>query len=129
MKINKFIVISIIGGSLASYAAINNGRTGMEPMRNDPVTRTYFNQPSSSMTETQKWQHSFTRSDIMVIQETLAERGFYEDRVDGIIGPKTKTAIREFQTLNDIKSTGVLDRETLNALNLDQLGRQGVYSE
>jgi hypothetical protein len=43
------------------------------------------------------------------VQEMLHRRGYYQGRVDGIFGPRTRAAIRGFQDSIGAKSTGYLN--------------------
>jgi peptidoglycan hydrolase-like protein with peptidoglycan-binding domain len=49
---------------------------------------------------------------VLDIQRALAERGYYDGEVDGLPGPRTQQAIREFETAQGLKVTG----ETSEAL-------------
>src|SRR5690606_34742454 len=42
------------------------------------------------------------------IQQKLKEQGHYQGAVDGVIGPQTVTALREFQEQNQIEANGQL---------------------
>lgn len=42
------------------------------------------------------------------VQEALHHRGYYQGRVDGIFGPRTRAAIRRFQDSIGAKGTGYL---------------------
>jgi len=53
------------------------------------------------------------------VQQELAAQGFYKGVVDGVWGSQTAAAIRRFQIANDLKVTGKINRQTLNALGLD----------
>ena len=66
-----------------------------------------------------------TPKEIKQIQQKLVNLGYdlgpsgpNKDGVDGYIGRRTRKAIKDFQTKNNIKSTGVLDQTTQNALSL-----------
>ena len=50
------------------------------------------------------------------IQEALKNVGYYDGAVDGKIGPKTKTAIKEFQKNAGLKADGVAGRNTKEKL-------------
>ncbi|MFO7177696.1 MAG: peptidoglycan-binding protein [Pseudomonadota bacterium] len=52
------------------------------------------------------------------IQQKLKEQGHYQGAVDGVIGPQTVTALREFQEQNQIEANGQLTQETVEALDL-----------
>ena len=41
----------------------------------------------------------------------------YKGKIDGVLGPQTKQALKEFQEKNGLQQTGSLDRRTLTALN------------
>jgi hypothetical protein len=49
-------------------------------------------------------------------QQTLRTRGFDPGRIDGVVGPRTSKAIREFQKANKLTETGKLDADTLAKL-------------
>ncbi|MBI4358413.1 MAG: peptidoglycan-binding protein [Candidatus Omnitrophica bacterium] len=52
----------------------------------------------------------------MDIQKALTEAGFYEGAVDGIIGKKTRAAIRAFQEKNGLTVDGVCGPKTWEKL-------------
>lgn len=51
------------------------------------------------------------------IQQALKNAGFYNGKVDGTIGPKTKKAIEEFQAQNGLKADGKVGAKTWKALS------------
>lgn len=53
-------------------------------------------------------------------QQALKDKGFYKGSVDGIMGPRTRTALRNYQKQNNLQGDGRFTRETaehLGALN------------
>jgi peptidoglycan hydrolase-like protein with peptidoglycan-binding domain len=44
---------------------------------------------------------------VMDLQRELAQRGYYDGAVDGLIGPRTQQAIRDFEQQNGLKPTGI----------------------
>jgi peptidoglycan hydrolase-like protein with peptidoglycan-binding domain len=52
------------------------------------------------------------------VQKRLHAAGHYQGRIDGLIGPQTIAAIRDFQTENQLPVTGTLTPETANALGV-----------
>jgi hypothetical protein len=52
------------------------------------------------------------------VQAELAELGYYNGPVDGMIGPETERAIRWFQSVAKIDVTGRIDSATLRALQI-----------
>ncbi|WP_305077959.1 peptidoglycan-binding protein [Guptibacillus hwajinpoensis] len=51
------------------------------------------------------------------IQSTLKSKGYYNYNVDGIFGPITEKAVKQFQSANGLSASGVVDQATENALN------------
>jgi peptidoglycan hydrolase-like protein with peptidoglycan-binding domain len=60
------------------------------------------------------------KSVVMQVQKALDSKGFGPGRVDGVWGPETVAAIKEFQQKNDLKPDGKLDRQTVAALGLSK---------
>jgi peptidoglycan hydrolase-like protein with peptidoglycan-binding domain len=57
------------------------------------------------------------RADIITdIQRELSRRGLYDGPVDGMVGPKTDSAIRDFETSTKLKVTGEPSEEVLRAI-------------
>src|SRR5204862_1719668 len=58
-----------------------------------------------------------SRADIITdIQRELSRRGLYDGPVDGVLGPKTDSAIRDFETSAKLKATGEPTEELLRTL-------------
>ncbi len=58
-------------------------------------------------------------SDVMNLQKLLADRGFYNGAVDGIMGTQTRTAIIAAQKAYNLTADGVAGARTLAALESD----------
>jgi hypothetical protein len=52
------------------------------------------------------------------VQTALQEQGYYRDAVDGLIGPRTRAAISNFQRDHNLSITAAIDGPTLQALGL-----------
>jgi hypothetical protein len=63
-------------------------------------------------------QQQMQRATIRLAQMTLTEKGFYRGAVDGILGPKTQDAIRQYQSIHKLRVNGKLDKATLRTLKL-----------
>jgi peptidoglycan hydrolase-like protein with peptidoglycan-binding domain len=61
-------------------------------------------------------------------QQALQDKGHDVGPIDGLMGPKTAAAVREFQQAQGLKATGRLDRETLSALNVQSTGMSDARS-
>ncbi|MBV8377174.1 MAG: peptidoglycan-binding protein, partial [Verrucomicrobia bacterium] len=50
------------------------------------------------------------------VQAALAWQGYYSGRIDGIMGPETREAIRAFQKNRGLPATGQIDSRLIGAL-------------
>ena len=65
-------------------------------------------------------QRSVSREETMEMQRALTARNLYQGPIDGVWGPKTESAVRNFQTQSGIEATGRLDERTAHALGIDE---------
>jgi peptidoglycan hydrolase-like protein with peptidoglycan-binding domain len=63
------------------------------------------------------------QNDVRQIQQGLEKRGFSPGPIDGIYGPRTTEAVRNFQDRYGIKASGQVDNQTLFALGETELAR------
>src|SRR5260221_3928597 len=84
---------------------------------NDPYA--YYDDPYAYTDDqgTQDSSASVTGT-VVAAQKELAKRGFYHGTIDGLIGPETEKAIRWFQWVDKLPVTGVLNDQTLKALQI-----------
>lgn len=59
-----------------------------------------------------------SRDQVMAMQRALTARNLYQGKADGLWGPKTESALRNFQTQNGLEVTGTLDEPTARALGI-----------
>jgi localization factor PodJL len=52
------------------------------------------------------------------VQSKLAQRGYYQGAIDGVIGSDSRQAIRAFQAAQGLPVTGAIDIKLLNALDI-----------
>lgn len=64
------------------------------------------------------------QDNIRKVQQALEEKGFEVGPVDGILGPRTKEAVRNFQDRYGMKASGEIDNQTLFALGEAELAGQ-----
>jgi hypothetical protein len=84
----------------------------------------WSNQPDQA-TSSGRWQ----REDIKKVQEALKNKGNDPGPVDGILGPQTKKALRNFQQSQGLKATGRLDAKTAKALGIQNGAREMESSQ
>jgi Putative peptidoglycan binding domain len=63
-------------------------------------------------------QH-WSKDKVKAIQEALKTKGFDPGAADGVIGPKTNQALRDFQKSQNLQVTGRIDEKTASALGVD----------
>ena len=74
-------------------------------------------------------------ADVKKMQQKLKNWGYYTGAVDGIFGPKTKSAVIYFQKRNGLTPDGIVGKKTLAALGMTLSGNSqstnptGSYSE
>ncbi|HKW94399.1 MAG TPA: peptidoglycan-binding domain-containing protein [Methylomirabilota bacterium] len=62
-------------------------------------------------------------------QQTLRHLGYQPGPADGVVGPRTKSALAQYQRAERIEVTGRLDSETMARLDIhERVLRQGVRS-
>jgi peptidoglycan hydrolase-like protein with peptidoglycan-binding domain len=67
------------------------------------------------------------RADIITdIQRELSRRGLYDGPVDGMLGPKTDAAIRDFETTAKLKPSGEPTEDVLRAIQRTPLRTEAV---
>ena len=57
-------------------------------------------------------------SNVRSLQQALKDKGFDPGPVDGIMGERTRGALRQFQTANNLQATGSLNPETAEKLGV-----------
>ncbi len=63
-------------------------------------------------------------NDVMIMQQTLLDKGHYRGKVDGVFGLRTRASIREYQKAESLPVTGHLDKETAGRLGIGPEVRQ-----
>jgi len=56
---------------------------------------------------------------VKAAQQALKDKGHDPGAVDGVMGPKTQAALRDFQGKEGLKATGRLDRDTMSKLGVE----------
>jgi peptidoglycan hydrolase-like protein with peptidoglycan-binding domain len=102
------VIVLSIAGDLASstldYAADANTPT----LANMPAPAQYSNNALRADT--------LRRDDIRWAQLELQRRGLYRGSLDGILGPETRRAVNQFQTIDGLGRTASLDAKTWKVL-------------
>ena len=93
---------SIASAVVLFQRACNMNQTGIA----DSATQTSL---YGDKAQTYRIKRSDTGTDVLRLQQRLAELGYYTDRINGYFGPNTEQAVMQFQAINDLAVTGELD--------------------
>ncbi|HTI83342.1 MAG TPA: peptidoglycan-binding domain-containing protein [Acetobacteraceae bacterium] len=63
-------------------------------------------------------QQAVTPDTIRQVQQALLQQNMYRGQVDGVWGPQTQSAVRQYQQKNNLNASGQLDQQTLGSLNV-----------
>jgi peptidoglycan hydrolase-like protein with peptidoglycan-binding domain len=77
-----------------------------------------YQQPQQQSYSSYSQSPELSQDTIRQVQTKLQQDGMYRGRVDGVWGPQTQTAVRQFQQQNNLNASGSLDQDTLSALNV-----------
>jgi peptidoglycan hydrolase-like protein with peptidoglycan-binding domain len=72
-----------------------------------------------SGTERRTTGGQWSKDKVKAIQEALKTKGFDPGTADGVVGPKTNQALRDFQKSNNLQATGRIDDKTASALGVE----------
>jgi peptidoglycan hydrolase-like protein with peptidoglycan-binding domain len=85
---------------------------------------------SSSMVNERGSTATLSRDEIRQVQIMLNQKGFNLGEPDGVLGPRTRQALTEFQRKQGFQASGQMDQETLAALGISGgNGRQGTETQ
>lgn len=113
----------VFGVAMAAAAQAQTAPSGtMQPnsraMSPPPMSQPSMSQPGMNEQQMGEMQGSqrVSRDEIRQAQEQLQSEGLYRGKIDGVVGPKTRRAIAEFQQRNGLRPTARLDQNTLERL-------------
>jgi osmotically-inducible protein OsmY len=92
-------------GVSARASELARGVPGVRMVKNE---LTYAAAMGSGTRVTAKGSHA----QVMGMQQALKDKGFDPGSVDGVMGPKTSSALRDYQKSENLTSTGKLDGDT-----------------
>src|SRR6201987_6537787 len=82
----------------------------------DPYS--YNNAPSSYGDDSTPYGTQYWSNLAMSVQTKLAQRGYYHGSIDGVLGPDSQRAIKEFQAAKGMRVTGRIDPKLLKSLDI-----------
>lgn len=114
--------------SLPAMAEQQSGRAAQEPIGSQSQQMGNGSQQQQIGRDMQQQSaevvspNTLSEGEVKAIQQALNEKGFHAGNVDGIWGPETRTALRNFQEQENMQASGQLDRQTLSALDVQVAG-------
>jgi peptidoglycan hydrolase-like protein with peptidoglycan-binding domain len=70
---------------------------------------------------------AFDHDDVNKVQQSLSDKGLYHGQIDGLMGPQTRQAIREYQKSENLPVTSRLDTETAGKLGVGPESEGGKF--
>ncbi|HUA51563.1 MAG TPA: peptidoglycan-binding domain-containing protein [Candidatus Sulfotelmatobacter sp.] len=115
-------------GPSASSTAPGTGTGSSSTMSSNPASSGTSATGTSSMSSASAAPAAAatTPDEIKQAQQALADQGLYKGKVDGIVGPQTRRAVRQFQKSHSLSQTAQLDADTMQALNGGQVTNSGA---
>jgi murein L,D-transpeptidase YcbB/YkuD len=117
--------LAVLSATLVSFAAVAQDKPKQEPSAQSGQTQaqTESKQPSgqqqaATQQKGQKSQMSQSPELIKQAQEKLSAAGHDAGPADGIMGPRTQKALKDFQQAKNLEASGQLDQKTLSALGV-----------
>ncbi len=81
-----------------------------------------------SAVETSTLYWGSTGDDVREVQRRLKNWGYYDGAVDGVYGPKTFQAVKDFQAKHGISTTGTVGPQTRAALGMPTAAQAAGYT-
>ena len=103
----------------ADHATGQNHGTGTQDMEQSgqtPNSGATGSSTSSQAAPMGDMAHTGHMGQVKQAQQALKDNGLYKGKVDGKMGPQTKSALSQFQKQNGLKQTAQLDHATMKAL-------------
>ncbi len=89
------------------------------PLWSQSLIRVHGTQSQSQSQTMESDQQGMSQNDVQSAQQALKDKGQDPGPVDGIMGPKTQAALKQFQQDQGPEATGTLDDQTKQALGLE----------
>jgi len=100
-----------------SSAAFAHGMGNQQQSQAQPAPASQVSENSTAGSSSAQSQ---SRDTVKQVQEKLSRQGQDPGPADGIMGPKTQAALKDFQQQKNLQPSGRIDPQTLAALQIDQ---------
>lgn len=106
--------LGVTGEARAGQRAATGGPTPSGSRSYTPTT-----QRQGAMAPQSSSRQTASADQVRSIQQNLADRGYDAGRADGIMGPRTQQALRDFQRDQNLQASGRADPQTMAALGVE----------
>jgi murein L,D-transpeptidase YcbB/YkuD len=117
-QLMHFAVATAAAFSMTAYAGGDKHEAQQSQSQSIP-------QSESAQSQTQAQNPELVKQ----AQEKLSAAGHDAGQPDGVMGPQTQTALKEFQQSKGLEASGKLDQETVAALGVEEGASTGSTAE
>jgi len=110
---NRFVILS---SGFLIFAAVPTAPAAQTQEKNNPQTQQ--DRPNNINRKQWSKQDTGSKTEVRQVQTALKSRGFDPGSIDGVMGPKTMMAIRNFQSSQGMTASGMINEPTLAALQI-----------
>ena len=112
----SFGVTLTLFNTIATKALALETATEINITQQDTATKAQTKQRKSDRQYPTLRRNSNQSQEVKYLQRRLSEWGYYKQTVNGIFGPVTEAAVKQFQLDRDIFPSGIVDAQTWDAI-------------
>jgi hypothetical protein len=98
--------------------ALEGGTCAPSRVQGDQSSQPRMDRSMDKMDRQVGAERGVDKRQVKSMQEALKEKGYDPGAIDGAMGPRTSSALREFQQAEGLRATGRLDAETRSKLGI-----------
>lgn len=117
MKLSHLLIAGAAAVSFSAFGADEQKQDQQQPQA----------QSRQGAQSGQQGQQQMNQETVKQVQQKLSQSG-HQLQVDGIMGPKTQAALKDYQQQKGLKATGRLDQQTMASLGVEEGASASVGS-
>lgn len=125
MKLRHILIAGAVSWSVGSLAFAQQAQEA-QPSQKGSMDQGASGQMGAQEQGAAGAQQQYPQETVRQVQQKLNNEGFQAGPVDGIWGPKTQSAVKNFQQKKGIEATGQLDEKTLAELDVEAQAMGGA---
>jgi hyperosmotically inducible protein len=111
-------------GASARASELARGVPGVRAVKNELIFDAPAAARSGAAVTGSRAQVTGSRAQVLATQRVLKEKGFEPGPIDGVMGPQTASALKEYQKAENLQTTGQMDSDTAAKLGVKLVKRQ-----